>query len=141
MGFFSGLHLIWKQIMYHMADILWIYFKFSKTHYCELNHFKPSESRIQIELITYGYYKNEKCTIFFGMQNIARILIYFLSFFIGLNSHIESTWDGVIYGMCMREKTDQADWKKILNRTAVSILLLIGIIGMLKWRNMRWQGV
>ena len=41
----------------------------------------------------------------------------------------------------MREKTDQADWKKILNRTAVSILLLIGIIGMLKWRNMRWQGV
>ena len=31
----------------------------------------------------------------------------------GLNAHIESTWDGVMYGMYMREKTDQADWKKL----------------------------
>jgi len=54
-----------------------------------------------------------KCTIFFGMQNIARIVVSLLSFCMGLNAHIESTWDGVIYGMHMREKADQADWKKL----------------------------
>lgn len=49
-----------KTIMYHMDDMLWIYFIFLKTLYSELNHIKPSENHLQIEFITYGYCKNDK---------------------------------------------------------------------------------
>jgi hypothetical protein len=39
------------------------------------------------------------------------------------------------------EKMDQADWKKTIYQAAVLTLFFICIIGIVKWRKMRWQGM
>lgn len=68
--------------------------------------------------------KMTKCTFFVGMQNIARILISFLSFFMGLNSRIERAWNSVIYGdMYEREDASSRLEKNCISGSCISFIL------------------
>jgi len=124
-----------------MDDTLWIYFEFSKTLYSELNHFNLSERHLQIELITYGYCKNDKVYHLLwnaeGSQNFNIFPFVFYGFKCSHRKYLRWRYLRDVYA----REDESSRLEKIVYRTAVLTLFCIGIIGMVKWRKMRWQDV
>ena len=141
-----GFYITLPTLMVHgqtqiKFDTLWIYCKFSKTLYSELNHFKPSESHLQIELITYGYYKNDKVyLLLWNAEHSQNFNIFPFVFYVFKFSHRKYLRWRYLRDVYARED-GSSRLEKVVNRTAVLTLFFIGIIGLVKWRKMKWQGM